>query len=622
MSRRVVVILAALALAALYFASTATADPPVLDPGAQGPVTIEATGPSGATFSWPAITATDPEQGTLTLACTPGSGTTFPLGPPTTVDCSATDDESNPVNHSFTVTVQDTTDPVLIGVPGPQNVTVGDTVTYISPTATDTVDPSPTVGCTPDSGFTASVTVDVVCTATDDSGNSAQQSFTVEVNEPPNTPPVLSLPGPIVVQGTGPTVVTYSASASDAEDNPDPTPSCSPPSGSSFPFGVTTVSCSVTDTDGASDSGTFSVTVQDPGSPVVNVPADITVEANGPTGSVVDFANPASASDNKDGALLAPCSRGPGLFALGTTTVTCSVTDSDGHVGSASFTVTVRDTTDPTLIVPGSLIVESATPIGPGTTVITSWLSFVSASDLVDTNVTVTNNTPVSIPIGTTAVTFTATDDSGNSTSITRTITVVDSLQSGAVSPNSPIPSSLQPDVPPADVSSAKGVLRGLVVLLSWKLPSDPDLERIEIMRTPGRGKAEQSVVYKGKGTSFRDQNVGVGRQYRYLILAYDKKGNHGVGVPVVVTVKLNLLLAPGDGAKVKRAPLLKWRKTARATYYNVQVYRGKQKGRRGATRERRFGCARAATTGGSSPASARRLQRSMGRRSGTPGSV
>jgi Tol biopolymer transport system component len=79
--------------------------------------------------------------------------------------------------------------PELAGVPddttvpatGPRGATVG----YPLPTATDDIDPDPTVVCAPapDSLFAAGVTT-VTCTATDASGNSASASFAVTVLGP------------------------------------------------------------------------------------------------------------------------------------------------------------------------------------------------------------------------------------------------------------------------------------------------------------------------------------------------------------------------------------------------------------------------------------------------------
>ena len=76
------------------------------------------------------------------------------------------------------------------------------------------------------------------------------------------TAPVLSLPGPITVAATGPNgaVVTYTATATDLIDGTVPV-SCTPPSGSVFPIGTTTVHCNAVDSVGNTASGSFTVTV-------------------------------------------------------------------------------------------------------------------------------------------------------------------------------------------------------------------------------------------------------------------------------------------------------------------------------------------------------------------------
>ena len=80
----------------------------------------------------------------------------------------------------------DTVAPELHGVPTSIAVdtesAAGRTVTYTPPTATDNEDPAPVVECDPPSGANFAVgTTDVVCTATDASGNSTNASFTVTV---------------------------------------------------------------------------------------------------------------------------------------------------------------------------------------------------------------------------------------------------------------------------------------------------------------------------------------------------------------------------------------------------------------------------------------------------------
>jgi hypothetical protein len=77
------------------------------------------------------------------------------------------------------------------------------------------------------------------------------------------TGPVLTIPGSITVNASGPlgAAVAYTVSASDNLD-PSPTVSCSPASGASFSIGSTTVGCSATDSAGNGTSASFSVVVK------------------------------------------------------------------------------------------------------------------------------------------------------------------------------------------------------------------------------------------------------------------------------------------------------------------------------------------------------------------------
>lgn len=76
------------------------------------------------------------------------------------------------------------------------------------------------------------------------------------------TPPTLILPADVTVDATGPAgaVVTYSASATD-DVTGNPTVSCAPVSGSTFPIGTTTVGCTATDGAGNSSAASFDVIV-------------------------------------------------------------------------------------------------------------------------------------------------------------------------------------------------------------------------------------------------------------------------------------------------------------------------------------------------------------------------
>jgi hypothetical protein len=71
-------------------------------------ITTDATGPSGATVTYPLPAVTDPDDTTPpTAVCSPPSGSVFPIGT-TTVTCTATDskDLNSPVSTSFTITVE------------------------------------------------------------------------------------------------------------------------------------------------------------------------------------------------------------------------------------------------------------------------------------------------------------------------------------------------------------------------------------------------------------------------------------------------------------------------------------------------------------------------------------
>jgi Tol biopolymer transport system component len=94
--------------------------------------------------------------------------------------------------------------------------------------------------------------------------NGVSDVFRANVTWGDDVPPALSLPQfPIVVPADRPqgAVVTYMVTATDTDD-PSPTVSCTPASGSVFPIGDTTVTCKATDASGNVATGSFSVHVQ------------------------------------------------------------------------------------------------------------------------------------------------------------------------------------------------------------------------------------------------------------------------------------------------------------------------------------------------------------------------
>jgi hypothetical protein len=312
-------------------------------------ITMEATGP-GTVVTY-AATATDPVDGPIVPECSPASGSTFAVGT-TSVKCTATDPHGNSGNGSFAVTITDHTAPSL-SVPADitKEATGAATPVTFAGGASDLVDGSIAAVCTPTSGAGFPVgTTSVSCTATDAHGNSSTGGFSVTVTD--HTAPTITVPANITTPATTVTgaTVTFTASAADLVDGTRPV-LCVPSSGSTFAVGSTTVTCSSTDLRGNTASASFTVliTPKNPKTPKVTAPKNMRVEATGPTGTIVTFV--ATATDPFDGPLPVTCSPASGsLFPLGTTLVTCSATNSSGKTGTDTFTITVRDSTGPTIV--------------------------------------------------------------------------------------------------------------------------------------------------------------------------------------------------------------------------------------------------------------------------------
>src|SRR5262249_29697261 len=192
-----------------------------------------------------------------TVVCVPAAGSASAKGT-TTVTCTA----SNGIHTdatcvspgtapdpmcSFTVTVNDTQPPAITC---PANITKSTdpnvcnaVVTYTTPTPTDNC-PGPTAACLPASGgtFAKGVTT-VTCTATDASSNTTNCTFTITVND--TQPPAITCPSNITsntAPGLCSATVTYTT-PTPTDNCPGPTAACVPASGTSFPKGVTTVTC-------------------------------------------------------------------------------------------------------------------------------------------------------------------------------------------------------------------------------------------------------------------------------------------------------------------------------------------------------------------------------------------
>jgi len=138
----------------------------------------------------------------------------------------------------------------------------------------------------------------------------------------------------------------------DATDNCDGvTVSASPPSGSTFPVGITQVTVTATDEAGNTDVCYFDVTVQDTQSPVISCPPDYVFECD----NVGSFGYP-TATDN--------CDPSPTIDLIVRDSIpgdcpqeyrielTYRATDDAGNTDECMQTITVEDTTPPVITCP------------------------------------------------------------------------------------------------------------------------------------------------------------------------------------------------------------------------------------------------------------------------------
>jgi hypothetical protein len=297
-------------------------------------MTLEATGPSGRVVTFTVTARWNGNNATVT--CAPASGSTFPIAR-TKVRCEARFG-SHTDEKDFDITIRDTTPPAIT-VPGDITLHTNDpsgAVVGFNVSATDLVDGNRPVSCAPASGTRFSIgTRRVSCTSSDTRENVGTAGFDVTITFHP-----IAVPANMTVEATSfaGAVVTYAVSGQDRQARPIAV-SCSPASGSTFPLGPTTVTCTAT-ANGEPSTERFIITVADRTPPVITVPRTKVVRTTLLRGVVVRFG--VSASDLVDGVVAAKCSPSSGArFRRGETTVTCTSADRRGNASSASFKVIV-----------------------------------------------------------------------------------------------------------------------------------------------------------------------------------------------------------------------------------------------------------------------------------------
>jgi hypothetical protein len=134
-------------------------------------------------------------------------------------------------------------------------------------------------------------------------------------------------------------------------------------------------------------------------------------------------------------------------------------------------------------------------------------------------------------------------------------------------------------DATPPALTSVTAMPADAGARLAWQAAG---AAKVTVMRTPAGARAAQAdVVYDGTGDGFTDVGLKNGTRYTYLVQAADLAGNTATGSATVTPTadaSTKHLLSPGAGSSLSRPPLLRWRRVARASYYNVQLFRNGRK--------------------------------------------
>lgn len=367
-------------------------------------ITQSTTDSNGMTVSFTVI-ATDNIDGTITPTCTPVSDSLFPIGT-TTVTCTATDSSSNTGSDSFTVTINqntiipDTTPPVITP---PLAITTEATdintllilnLPLVSDDSGETIIPTSN---SPVNGFPLGNTI-VTWSATDYASNTSTETQSVTIID--TILPVLTIPEDVITISTGVSTTVSIGTASAIDIFPV---TITNNATTTYPVGITSVVWSATDSTGNTSTAIQTINIQDNNGLTFSgtMPLDIILEANGIQTPVI-VGNIIIGS----GIPLLVTNDDTTTYPVGDNIVTWTIT--------LSQAVTIIDTTPPVITIPDDVLV-----IGPSIDI-----GVATATDIADPNPIITNNSTGIFSLGTTVVTWTATDSSGNSVSENQLVTM------------------------------------------------------------------------------------------------------------------------------------------------------------------------------------------------------
>ena len=267
-------------------------------------------------------------------------------------------------------------------------------------------------------------------TALDQSGNYITKQVVVTVIDN-IAPSVVINPAPYVVAlpASGSVNLVVANIVSSVSDNCTlaPVVSISPASVSCAVLGSVTVVVTVVDASGNTTTSSKTIQVVDQIAPVIAVPATPVTLALSASGTAVLPSSTASATDNCGPVTLTYSNSVFSCSNLGANTVVVTATDASGNQSTSSMTVNVVDNTNPTLTLVSTPVVIALNASGQGSTSAAQLVA--NASD--NCNIASITASPLTFAcanLGANTITVVATDGSGNTTTQTISVTVVDNL--------------------------------------------------------------------------------------------------------------------------------------------------------------------------------------------------
>jgi len=123
-------------------------------------------------------------------------------------------------------------------------------------------------------------------------------------------------------------------------------------------------------------------------------------------------------------------------------------------------------------------------------------------------------------------------------------------------------------DATPPERPSVEALAGNRRVAIAWT-PSPGAQAEVVRIRKHGAPK----LLYLGPNDHFTHRKLHNGRRYRYRVTLVDQAGNRAADRASAVPTR-SPLLQPANGAHVRGAPLLVWKRVKRAHYYNAQLVR------------------------------------------------